>query len=138
MVQKYLACIIAVVIFPVLLHAQKISYSIPDRDDVRSVDFDIIGKVSNHYLVYKTIHSVYSISIFDDDMKLLDKVKMDFLPEKLISTDIIAYKDFFYFIYQYQKKNIAYCAAAHIDADGKIVGDPVILDTTTYKFFCKQ
>src|SRR6478752_6700017 len=99
MVQKYLACIIAVVIFPVLLHAQKISYSIPDRDDVRSVDFDIIGKVSNHYLVYKTIHSVYSISIFDDDMKLLDKVKMDFLPGKLISTDIIAYKDFFYFIY---------------------------------------
>ncbi len=74
MIQKYLACLFAVVIFPVLLHAQKITYSLPDKDDVRSVDFDIVGKLNDHYLVFKSIRSDYSVSVYDDDMKLVDKV----------------------------------------------------------------
>lgn len=137
-IQKTLACLIAVVAFPLLLHAQKITYSLPDKDDVRSVDFDIIGKMNNHYLIYKQNRSNYSISIYDDDMKLADKIEMDFLPGKLINSDIITYKDFFYFIFQYQQKNIVYCAAARMNGNGELTGDPVILDTTAVNFFANS
>jgi hypothetical protein len=79
--------------------SQQITYSQPDPNDTRTLDFDIIGKLDNHYLVYKHIHSTYAIAVYDNDMKLVDKVKMDFVPDKLINSDIITYKDFFYFIF---------------------------------------
>ncbi|MEP6684284.1 MAG: hypothetical protein ABJA35_13540 [Parafilimonas sp.] len=138
MKQKYLYWFFAIAIFPCVLHAQKITYSEPDRDDVRSADFDIIGKLNNNYLIYKHVHSSYSVSLYDNDMKLTDKIKMDFLPDKLINSDIIVYKDYFYFIYQYQKRNIVYCTAARIGSDGKISGDPITLDTTAINFFASN
>ena len=138
MIQKYLCSLIAAVIFPLFLHAQKITYSEPEKDDIRSVDFDIIGKINNRYLVYKKIHSAYYISIYDNEMKVADKVKMNFLPDKLINTDLITYKDYFYFIYQYQKRNIVYCMAARINGDGDISGDPITLDTTAISFFASN
>lgn len=137
-IQKKLYILVAIFSIPVLLQAQKITYTEPERDDVRSVDFDIIGKLDNHYLVYKHIRSNYTISIYDNEMKLADKIKMDFLPDKLINSDIITYKDFFYFIYQYQRRNIVYCAAARLNGNGAITGEPKILDTTVISFFANN
>src|ERR1700759_3913630 len=98
--------------------AQKIEYSEPDRDDIRSVDFDLVGKLNNHFLVYKHIRSSFTISVYDDEMKLVDKVNMDYVPDKIINSEIIPYRDYFYFIYQYQKRNIVNCMAARIGGDG--------------------
>src|SRR5204863_7729052 len=105
MMRKLFLSSIAIGLLHLLSPAQKISFSAPEKEDTRSVDFDIIGKMDNHYLVYKRIRSSYAISVYDNSMKLLDHVNMDFLPDKLINSDIIPYKDYFYFIYQYQKKN---------------------------------
>lgn len=137
MIQRFFFCLATVVAFPFMLHAQKITYTEPERDDVRSVDFDIVGKINNRYLVYKKVRSSYTISIYDNDMKLADKVKMDFLPDKLINSDIITYRDYFYFIYQYQKRNIVYCSAVRIIGNGQS-GEPVILDTTAISFFASN
>lgn len=114
---------------------QKINYSEPGRDDVRSVSFEIIGKLNGHYLTYKNSRTNYEVSVYDDEMKEVEKNKMDFLPDKIINSDIIAYRDFFYFIYQYQKKNIVYCMAAKMNGDGKLIGEPFQLDTTAISFF---
>ena len=138
MIRKNLFGLLVIIIFPLILQAQRITYSEPDKDDVRSVDFDIIGKLNNNYLVYKHVHSSYTIVVYDNQMKQIDKVKMDFLPDKLINSDIITYHDYCYFIYQYQRKNIVYCTAARIDANGRISGDPVTLDTTTISFFASN
>ena len=75
MIQKYLFCV-AIIVLPLVVPAQKITYSEPEKDDVRSVDFDIIGKLTNHYLVYKQVRSNYTIAVYDNEMKLLDKIKM--------------------------------------------------------------
>ena len=115
--------------------AQKITYSEPDKDDIHAVNFDIIGKINDHFLVYKSVRSNYIITEYDDEMKLVKDNKMDFLPERIINSDIITYKDFFFFIYQYQKKNIVYCMAAKINSNGKINGIPKQLDTTAIPFF---
>lgn len=128
----------AFILISLIVNAQKITYSEPDRDDIRSVDFDIVGKLGGNYLIYKHIRSSYQICVYDNEMKLTDKVKMDFLPDRLINSDIISYHDYFYFIYQYQKRNIVNCMAAKIGADGKIIGDPVTLDTTAISFFASN
>ena len=109
--------------------AQKVVYSDHNRDIFRNADFDVVGKFNTNYLVYKNIDSKKYIGILDNRLRIANNVKMDFLPTSIISHDIINYDDFFYFIYQYQKKNIVTCAAAKIGADGKLIGEPTIIDT---------
>lgn len=138
MIRKYITGLVAMVAFSFVVNAQEITYSLPDRDDVRSVNFDIIGKIGDRYLVFKQVRSTYNIAVYDDDMKLVDKPRMDFLPDRLINSDIITYRDYFYFIYQYQRRNVVYCTAAKINSEGKLVGDPVILDTTAINFFASN
>lgn len=114
--------------------AQRIAYSEPDRDDTKSTDFDIIGRMNDHILVFKNNRNIFTASVFDNDMKELDKVKLSFLPERVINTEILTYRDFFYLFYQYQRRNIVYCMAAKLNGDAKLVQDPVQLDTTEIGF----
>lgn len=110
--------------------AQKIVYSEPDRDDLKDLSYEIIGKMNGKILVYKTAHDNHFISLYDTDMKQTDKLKLDYLTDRVFNVDFIAYADFAYMFYQYQKRNIIYCMAIKIDANGQKVGDAMQLDTT--------
>jgi hypothetical protein len=78
MIQKALLTFLALTLLHLLSPAQRISYSEPEKDDVRSIDFDIIGKLNNQYLVYKQVRTSHAISVYDNSMKLLQRVNMDF------------------------------------------------------------
>ncbi len=118
-----------------ILKAQKIVYSEPDRDDTRRMNFEVIGKINGNFLVYKNIRNKNRITIFDNDMKEVAKVDQDYIPDdRLINVDFFPYNEFFYAIYQYQKRNIVYCMAAKIDGNGKKLSDVIELDTTHIGF----
>lgn len=115
--------------------APSIVYSEPEKDDSRRTNFETIGKFNGNFLVYKSNRSDDAICIYDNDMKLKERVKLDFTPDQqLINVDFIAYTDFFYVIYQYQKKSIVHCMAAKLDMNAKPMMDPVELDTTQLSF----
>jgi len=114
--------------------AQNITYSEPDKDDVRNMDYEIMGKMNGNILIYKNYRGSYYISIYDGDMKMTDKIKLDFLPDRIFNTDFLQYPDHFDVFYQYQKKNIVYAMAVSIDGNGKKIGDPVQLDTTEISY----
>ena len=67
-------------------------------------EFEIIGKVSGNLLIYKNTRNAYSISVYDLDMKQKDRIKLDFLPDRIINADFLAYADYSYIFYQYQKR----------------------------------
>ena len=115
--------------------SQEITYSQPEIDDTRSLNFDIIGKVGGNFLVYKNLRNKYAISIYNNQMKPIDKVDLDFMPDRAINVDFIAYPDFAYIIYQFQKRNILHCMAAPIDGNGKLLKAPFQIDTTQISFF---
>ncbi len=119
-------------------YAQSIAYSEPDGGDFRQSDFEILGKLSNNILIFKNLRSSYAITVYDINMKEKEKVKLDFLPDKIINPDFIAYPDFLYMFYQYQKKNIVYAMAAKLDANAKIVGEPITMDTTEISFLASN
>src|SRR5690349_5049809 len=111
--------------------AQKIVYSEPDSDETRRMDFEIIGKVSGNFLVYKSMRGRSYISAYDNEMKQVTKEEHKFLPEdRLINVDFFPFADHAYMIYQYQKKNVVYCNVAKIDGMGKMVGEVTQLDTS--------
>ncbi len=67
------------------VRAQNIVYSEPDRDDERNLNFSVVGKIDAHYLVLKNVRNDYAITVFDEDMKQVDKVKLTFLPDRVIN-----------------------------------------------------
>ncbi|WP_116845203.1 hypothetical protein [Deminuibacter soli] len=116
-----------------LAHSQKITYAEPDRDDARNLNFEIIGKMNDNILIYKGYRDNHFIALYDNDMKMVDKQKLN-LPERLLQTDFLAYRDYFYLFYQYQRRNVVYCMALKINADGKKVGEPIELDTSNINY----
>ena len=116
--------------------AQKILYSEPEKDDTRRLDFEVIGKINGNFLVYKNIRNKTWVAVLDNEMKQIAKVEQDYVPadDRLINVDFFPYNDFFYTIYQYQKKNVVYCMAAKIDGSGKRIGELIELDTSHIGF----
>lgn len=118
--------------------AQKIAYTQPDNNDTRNMNFDVIGKIGGNYLIYKNVRNAHAISVYDDRMDVIDKVDMKFLGDKTLNVDFIAYPDFAWMIYQYQQRNTIYSSAVKIDRDGKLLSDPVVLDTSVVSFFADK
>ena len=117
------------------IFAQKIVYSQPGNDDTRRMNFEVIGKVSGNFLIYKNFRSKSYVSIYNNEMEEVSKVEQDYIPdEKLINVDFFPYTDFSYIIYQYQKKNVVYCNSVKVDGNGKRISDVVTLDTSHIGF----
>lgn len=110
--------------------AQRIYYTEPERDDTRRTNFEIIGKIGNNILIFKNNRSDNAISVYDNEMKLLNRVDLNYMDDRWINVDFVAYPDHATMIYQFQRKNIVYCMAVKLDSEGKRITEPVELDTT--------
>lgn len=131
-------CLLAFILFCITasVTAQKIVYSEPERDDSRRMDFEIVGKISGNFLIYKNNRGKKTIVVMDNEMKQLSSTEQEYMPkdDRLINVDFFPYSDFAYLVYQYQKKNVVYCNAAKIGGDGKIIGEVMSLDTSHINF----
>ncbi len=115
-----------------LLHAtaQKVVYSLPDRNESRQTNFEIIGQYGSNYLVYKNYRTTNYISVYDANMALVRHEAMPYMPERVIEASFVTYPDFSYLFYQYQQKGTVYCKAVKIGPDGKNLTEPIDIDTT--------
>ena len=118
------------------LFAQQITYSQPIQGQLaRSLNFEIIGKVENNYLVYKNIRGKNLVTVYDDDMKLVNEVNLSVMPDKTLNVDFIAFPDYVWLVYQYQQRDIVYCKALKLNGEGKLLSDPIEIDTTSINYF---
>ncbi|MDE3124776.1 MAG: hypothetical protein KGK14_04620, partial [Bacteroidota bacterium] len=56
----------AILFFVQYTNAQTITYSAPDREDVRNMNYEILGKLKGNYLIYKNFRNIHTISVYDD------------------------------------------------------------------------
>ncbi len=115
---------------PIFIQAQHIVYSEPEDDDTRKTDFEIIGRVSGNILIFKNNRTTSMISIYNQEMKLVQRVTLPFIPERYTNIDFVQYPDFFYLLCEYQKKNIVHLTAFKMDGQAQEIGEPVEMDTT--------
>jgi len=94
------------------------------------MNFDILGKMNGNTVIFKNLRWKYAMNFFNDSMRLVNQEDLDYLPGKTFNVDCIAYPDYIWIIYQYQKKGTLYCMAQKLDADGKKLNEPLELDTT--------
>src|SRR6478735_2705425 len=117
------------------LQAQHIVYSEPDRDDTRRMNFEIIGKISGNFLVYKNVHGKSAISVYNNNMEQVGRIEHDYMQnDRLINVFFFPYSEFCYMVYQYQRKNVVYCYAVKIDGQGKKASEVMQLDTSHIGF----
>lgn len=127
--------LILTILLPFLVFAQRITYSTPESEDSRSLDFEVIGKIGGNFLVYKNVRNKYAVSVYDNEMKLVQRVNLSFMPERAINVDFISYPDFAWIIYQYQKRSVLHCYAVKLNANAQKIGDLIELDTTFISIF---
>lgn len=135
---KYILSILTGLFFLSSAHAQKVVYTQPDNNDTRNMNFDIIGKIGENYLIYKNVRNSHAISVYNYQMDEIDKVDLKFLGDKTLNVDFITYPDFAWMVYQYQNKNIIYSSAVKINNEGKLLTEPVVLDTSIVSFFADK
>lgn len=127
--------LVAFSLFTASVFAQKIVYSEPGRDDSRRMNFEIIGKISGNFLVYKNIRNRNYVVAYNTEMQEINKEEQKYMPsDRLVNVDFFPYNDFSYMIYQYQRKNIVYCNAVKLDGNGKKISDIIPLDTSRIGF----
>ena len=82
--------------------AQKIVYSDYEREDSRRMNFDVAGKISGNFLVYKNTRNRHWIVVLDNEMQQVGKVEQEYMPkdDRVINTDFFPYGDFCYIIFQ--------------------------------------
>src|SRR5258708_26771445 len=113
---------------------QQITYTEPEREDGRRTNFEIIGKINGNLMVMQNHNSFSRINIHGNDIKLQQRVALSFMPDKYINVDFVAYPDFCYIIYEYQKRSIVHCTACKLDGQARKIGEPIELDTTQIGF----
>lgn len=137
MIGKIWFCLLLIVGVGFTSSGQKIVYSEYIKDDTRSMNFEIVGKIKGNFVIYKNNRgNRHVISVLNNEMKEIAVEEQDYFPggDRMINVDFFPYENFFYSIYQYQKKNVVYCIAAKIDENGKKIGDVTELDTTHIGF----
>ena len=116
-------------------NAQNFFISEISKRDNSNIRFEILGKFKGNVLIYKNISREHFLTKYDDSMRLIESLPLDFLPEKVFNLDFINYPNHFFIIYQFQQKNIVYCNAVKMSADGSKLSEPQVMDTTNIGFF---
>lgn len=110
--------------------AQKINFSEKISDENSSMNFEIIGRQGNNYLIYKNYRKKHFIGVYGQSMELINNNRIKEIPDKTFNAFFISYPEKVLMIYQYSKGNTIYCAALSFDNNGAPLADPIILDQT--------
>ena len=127
---KKIFLIVCITSVSLMAGSQSIYYSETTKDETKTANFDIIGKYGEKLLVFKNLKNASYISVYDQQMKLIENVELPFIPAKVLEYDIIPFNDFSYIFFQFQQRNVASLMAVKIDKDGKPVTTPAEIDTT--------
>lgn len=134
---KFLLLIVSIFITSSLF-AQKLTYADVLKDDRLNTVFNILGTVDGNFLVYKNYQNRHYITSYDKDMKLVENTRLDFLNNRIMNIDFVVYPSRVLAIYQQQRGSIVYCDAAYFDNTGKLLTQPVTVDTSRIGFLAES
>lgn len=122
--------ILSLLLIPIVGVAQQITYSEPQKNVTDFKDIDVIGKIDDNLLVCKLIKNNYQLQVYDDQLKLKDKVNLDFIPAETYQIDFINYPNSFLIIFQAKEKKMIYSKVARLNKEGKLLGKIITLDSS--------
>ena len=127
--------ILSAVVFTISpVHAQKILYSPYEKFDFRTGEFTVAGKVGEKLYVYRGSSDGYYLDAYNAAMERQATVILDFMPRRAFGTKFITYTDKIIVLYQVTESSRVIQYATLLDADGRLVKDPVQVDEVKASF----
>lgn len=115
--------------------AQEVIYSGYEKYNVGGGDFSVVGKVAGRLYTYRSTSDGFFLDIWNDSMVREATVILDFFPTKIYETKFIAYPDKIVALYQSLERGKVIQYAAKLDATGRLMGDPLRIDSVKTGFF---
>jgi len=112
--------------------AQRVTYSAPLGDNIRTTTFDILGFCGGNLLVYKNAYSDYRISVYDSRLKIRDEVALKFMPSGVSQADFVNLGDRVLMYYQYTHRRDLYCDYVVLGPHGEVLEAPRTIDRTLH------
>jgi hypothetical protein len=109
--------------------AQSYVLSGVEKTDKEGMQYEILGKVANQYWIYKKNAGVSTIAIYNAQMQLVKQNDLAFIPASIRDIRFIKSANEVSLIYQFQNNTTVYAAAAILNSEGQLVGQPKIIDT---------
>jgi hypothetical protein len=111
------------------LQSQVISYSALESSNEKSSSFDIIGRFGKQLLIYRNIRGRHYISIFNNDMSLVRKMELDFLPRRVLKVEFLKVDKELLLFYQHEKNRMLFCSLVKFNTDIRVAQEPETLDS---------
>lgn len=109
--------------------AQSYTLSGIEKTDKEDMQYEVLGKVANNYWIYKKNGGVSTIAQYNAQMQIVKQNDLAFLPASISSIEFITSAEKVVAFYQFQGKSTVYAAAATLNSDGQLVGEPKIIET---------
>ncbi len=124
---KFIIAITGFLFLPFLNYGQELTYSAYDKFDYRNGDYAVVGMVDGKLFNYRSTEDDYMLDVYNDSMRKIATVLLDFFPKKIYQIRFIAYSDKIIILYQALESNKVVQYAALLDRQGLLKGKPIEL-----------
>lgn len=88
-----LICLLFLTSFTYLVNAQEVFMGQAKKFNFRYSQYGIIGKINQKNVIYRSNDNIYTLDVYNDSMKLLFSVPLDFLTKKTTQVEFISLRD---------------------------------------------
>lgn len=129
MSKYFLSILLTVLLGSQFAFAQTYVVSNIEKTDKEGMQYEVLGKVANHYWIFKKNGTNATIAQYNEQMQLIKQNDLSFLPAAYNHIEFVAYPDKVFAFYQFQVNTTVYAAAAELNSEGQLVGAPKMIDT---------
>ena len=121
--------LLIMLITPILGISQQINYSEPGKNNSNPFYIETIGKIEDNFLICTLEKNKYQLEIYNDELKLKDKISLDFIPHEIDKINFISYPNSLLVLFQCRAKGLLYCNIARLNKEGKLLGKIIAVDS---------
>ena len=109
--------------------SQHVIYSDPEKISFTTRS-EVIGKVGDNIFVCDLLKNKYQLKVFDKDLKVKQKIDLNFIPAATYRLNFINYADHCLVIFQsVESKKRIHTNIASLDKDGQLIGNILPVDS---------
>lgn len=109
--------------------AQDIFYSKEQKFTFQNSDFNVVGWSGDRLYTYRASKEGYFLDAYNDSMRLMATIALDFFPQKIYETRFYTMEDQIIVLYQAVQSNQVVQYAAKLDSRARLLQKPVALDS---------
>lgn len=118
--------------------AQDLFISKSESFSFQNSNFSVIGWAGDKLYTYRASKEGYFLNAYNDSMRLVAKVNLDFFPQKIYATKFFNYPDRILVFYQAVQNNEVVQYAALLNKDGLLQGRPKVLGSAKTGWFASK